>query len=164
MSLRFALDQLNPAMRAQAAEQIRKLDGTRRGSIDAQHELAPAPPTHSPISKYRNKRCWYEGERFDSLAELERWKALKLMAKAGEIRALRRQVPFELTVADVHICRYIADFVYEDAGPTRTGRRRRDWRTVVEDVKGAQKGAAWQMFQVKSKLMLACHGIEVRVL
>ena len=164
MSLRFALDQLNPAMRQQAVDQIRKMEGRRSGSIDAEAELAPVPPSPPP-SKMRNVRCQYNGMRFDSLKELERWRALEMRQKAGEIRDLRRQVNFDLVVNGILICSYVADHVYEElAGAAQTGRRRRDWRKVVEDVKGVRKGDIWQRFQIKARLMKACHGIEVLVL
>jgi hypothetical protein len=51
-----------------------------------------------------------------------------------------------------HECAYVADFVYQDAV---TGELR------VEDVKGYKKGAAYNIFSIKRKLMLYIHGIRV---
>lgn len=51
---------------------------------------------------------------------------------------------------------YIADFSYWNC---RCGIKTSQ---VVEDVKGLRKGAAYQVFVIKRKLMLERHGIEVK--
>lgn len=48
-------------------------------------------------SKYGAKKVYYNGERFDSKKELNRYKELLLIQKAGRIFGLERQVKFELT-------------------------------------------------------------------
>lgn len=81
---------------------------------------------------------------------------LKLMQLAGEISNLREQVPFVLipTQRDIsgtlleHQCRYIADFVYNDA----------DGNQIVEDTKGFRTPE----YKIKRKLMLAVHGIRIK--
>lgn len=115
------------------------------------------------------------GYEFDSKAEYHRWCELKLLERAGKITALDRQVPFVL----IHTqreestevfkagpckglpkpgaiiekpCTYIADFLYKDA----------NGKIVVEDVKGCKKGAAYDLFVIKRKLMLHVHGIRVQ--
>ena len=105
--------------------------------------------------KYRNEKVSDGGRMFDSKAEHRRWQYLAMLEKAGEIRDLRLQVPFELIPAQVtpsgkkeRPTMYLADFVYQD----RTG------ATVVEDV----KGAVTPEFRLKRKLMLWRHGIEVK--
>ena len=47
-------------------------------------------------SKYKNHRVVVDGISFQSKKEANRWLELKLMAAAGEILDLRRQVRFEL--------------------------------------------------------------------
>lgn len=114
------------------------------------------------------------GEVFDSQKEHQRWSVLKLMERAGKISDLQRQVTFELIPTQREEspglykagpqkglpkpgdiieqgCRYVADFVYQQDG-----------KTVVEDCKGYKKGAAYDLFVIKRKLMLYIHGIRVK--
>jgi hypothetical protein len=76
---------------------------------------------------------------------------LRLLESQGAITNLRRQVPFELKVAGKLICRYKADFVYDEKG-----------KQVVEDVKGQTAGSPYRLFTLKKKLMAALHGIDVQ--
>lgn len=101
-------------------------------------------------SKYKNKKCWVDGLKFDSQKEAARWKQLQLLEQSGRIRNLERQVMFDLVVNGTRICGYRADFVYEE--------RNGWWRDVVEDTKGKRTNE----YLIKKKLMLACHGIEIR--
>jgi hypothetical protein len=70
---------------------------------------------------------------------------------------LRTQVSFKLVGTSeyyplgMEVCRYIADFVYENKEGTET---------IVEDVKGYLISAE---FRLKRKLMKLYHGITVRV-
>lgn len=102
--------------------------------------------------KYANRRVEIDGQAFDSKAEARYWGVLQLRLKAGEIRNLRRQVPFELAPAVViggrkrPPLRYVADFVWEEGG-----------KTIVADVKGAVPAA----YRIKRHLMKAVHGIDI---
>lgn len=116
-------------------------------------------------NKYRNKKIQVNGETFDSMKELRRWRDLKLLEKAGEITELRRQVPFELLPNQREPDKigprggrkpgriierkavYIADFVYRD----RTGRE------VIEDCKGMRT----KDYILKRKLLLFRFGIRI---
>ena len=110
------------------------------------------------MTKYRAKKTTFDGIEFDSQAEARRWAHLCLLEKAGEVRNIRRQVPYVLaqsvklygeTRARPSV-RYVADFVYEDV----------KWgRMVVEDVKGMDT----PMSRLKRHLMATTHGIMVRV-
>jgi hypothetical protein len=104
-----------------------------------------------PGQKYRNIPTEVDGEKFHSKKEAKRWVDLGILQLAGRVRKLRRQVPFDLKVDGFLICRYIADFVYEE---DTTG----VWQTVVED----SKGYPTQIYRLKRKLMEAVHGIEIR--
>lgn len=119
-----------------------------RSSVDVSHETAwPVPPKRQ---KYGNKKTQtLDGIVHDSGKEARRWDALQLRARSGEISELRRQVPFALVVSGLHVCSYVADFVYRDGAAL-----------VVEDVKSevTRKLAAWR---IKVKLMAACHGLQV---
>jgi hypothetical protein len=101
--------------------------------------------------KYHNvKTTGADGVVHDSGKEHRRWCELELLECAGEIRCLRRQVPFALVVSGVLVCTYIADFVYEDGAAT-----------IVEDCKSppTRKLAA---YRIKVKLMQAIHNIQIR--
>lgn len=102
--------------------------------------------------KYASRRVEIDGQTFDSKAEARYWGVLQLRLKAGEIRNLRRQVPFELAPAVViggrkrPPLRYVADFVWEEGG-----------KTIVADVKGVVPEA----YRIKRHLMKAIHGIDI---
>jgi hypothetical protein len=100
------------------------------------------------MSKYGNVPTVTDDGRFDSKAELARWQELKLLERAGEISGLRRQVRFALDVNGQHIAVYVADFCYSDP---KTG------LMTVEDSKGVKTA----VYQLKKKLMLAVHGVEI---
>ena len=106
------------------------------------------------MSKYNNKRVMLDGEWFDSMREAARWSELRLMERVGEIRELRRQVPFELIPQQtikghkVRPIRYIADFVYIDKNGSQ----------VVEDV----KGMLTQVYRLKRRMLIWLYGIEVK--
>lgn len=103
------------------------------------------------MNKYRN----YRANGFDSKAEERRWYELSLMEKAGEIKALQRQVKYELIPSQKidkkvveRAVTYVADFVYYTP----------DGQLVVEDVKGMKTTD----YIIKRKLMLWIHGIRIK--
>lgn len=100
-------------------------------------------------TKFGNVPTARDGVVFHSAAEARRYDDLKLMLAAGEIAELELQPTYPIVVNGVRICSYSPDFRYR----TRAG------ETVVEDVKGAIP----RDFPLRKKLMLAVHGIEVRV-
>ena len=103
-------------------------------------------------SKYRAVPVVYDGIRFHSLGECERYIELKLQEMAGAIKNLRLQVPFILAESvkingrKVPSMKYKADFVYEEDG-----------RQVVEDYKGVMT----PVYRIKRHLMKAIHGIDI---
>lgn len=129
-----------------------------------------------PRNKYGAKRTEVDGIVFDSKHEATRWCELQMLAKAGEITDLRRQVVYNLIpkqfedTDDVYktgshkgehkqvmlerAVDYIADFQY----------RLKDGTLVVEDAKGCSNTAdpAYRIFTIKRKLMLWIHGIKVK--
>lgn len=121
----------------------------------------------------RNKYYNHKSGGFDSLKERRRYNELVMLQKVGLIQDLETQVKYELIPAQYESyerygkngkrledgkrlierkVEYIADFVYKDG----TG------KTVVEDVKGYKEGTAYNLFVIKRKLMLYCHGIKVK--
>lgn len=100
------------------------------------------------MTKYGNRRQLTPDGWFDSQRELKRWGELKLLEKAGKIKNLQRQVPYELIPKRGRLRKivFIADFVYE-----------KDGKTVVEDSKGYRN----RLYMLKWRLMEFIHGIEV---
>lgn len=121
-------------------------------------------------SKYGNRKCTFQGIVFDSRHEMQRYKDLYLLQKAGEIKNLRTQVAFVLlpeqreTSHELYKagpnkgklkpgklierkCEYIADFVYIT----------KDGNYVVEDAKGMHT----KEYLIKRKMMLYFHKIRV---
>jgi len=102
-------------------------------------------------NKYFAKKTLFMGFKFDSKWEAERWGQLKSMEKAGVVTQLERQVRYDLTVNDIKICDYIADFRYlleEENGLSKL---------IVEDAKGVLTSE----FKLKKKLMKAVHNIDI---
>ena len=120
-------------------------------------------------SKYKNRPVIIAGIRYASVKEAGRHKELMLLEKAGKIKNLRFQVPYELIPAQYETyerygkkgqrlkdgrrcleqsCKYVAEFVYPDAG---TG----EW--IIEDSKGKRTTD----YIIKRKLMLQVHGIRI---
>jgi hypothetical protein len=112
-------------------------------------------------NKYGAERTPCGQHTHDSKREAERCGELQLMEKAGEICSLEFQPRYELTVAGVKICTYVADFRYHERyiPPKREGHYIVTWNEdlVIEDVKGKRT----REFIIKRKLMKACFGIEV---
>jgi hypothetical protein len=101
-------------------------------------------------SKYRNRKATRGTEHFDSEREAKRWDELKLLAAAGEIGGLCRQVRFVVIPpnGEDRGTIYVADFLYVE----------RSGQCVIEDA----KGFATNEFKLKKKLMRQQYQIEVR--
>lgn len=109
-------------------------------------------------NKFNAQKTIADGKEFDSKKEAARYSELLLQQKLGMISDLQTQVPFVLippqklsTGKTERAVKYIADFVYT-----------KDGVTVVEDTKGYKKGAAYNIFVVKRKLMKYIHNIEIQ--
>ena len=128
------------------------------------------------MNKYGAKKITdpFTGDVFDSKKEYNRWCNLRLLERAGKISDLKRQVTFELLPTqreestEVYkagpqkglpkpgaiiekAVDYVADFTYYQDG-----------EYIVEDTKGYKKGAAYQLFVIKRKMMLSVHGIRIK--
>lgn len=115
--------------------------------------------------KYGAKKVQIDGIVFDSKKEATRYCELKLMERAGQIKNLELQKPFELIPSQrepstmsktgkeklgrviENPVRYVADFVYMENG-----------KTVVEDTKGFRT----KDYVIKRKLMLYVYGIRIK--
>ena len=107
-------------------------------------------------SKYKAKKCEYQGKTFASNKEMKRFIELSEKEAKGEITNLQTQVPYIIIPKQVdqvthkvleRETKYIADFVYD----TPNGR-------VVEDTKGFRTDT----YILKRKLMLAVHNIRIQ--
>jgi hypothetical protein len=113
-------------------------------------------------SKYRNVTVEINGERFDSKREAAYWQGLKARERNGEIRHLRRQVPFTLCAPQredgksngcvVTVAIYVADFVFEESAPDWAG-----WRRKVVDAKGKRTA----LYALKKKWLELQDGIVI---
>jgi hypothetical protein len=109
------------------------------------------------INKYHSKKVECDGIVFDSKKEAKRYRELKLLEKAGQIRGLRLQVPFVLIPAQrdasgkviERAVTYRADFVYTNLCP---------YETVIEDTKGIKT----KEYIIKRKLMMYIHKIRIK--
>ena len=100
-------------------------------------------------NKFNARKCEVDGYVFDSMMEARRYGQLKMLQLGKLISDLKVHPKYSIDVNGQHICTYIADFTYTD---TQTGEK------ICEDVKGKRLS----VYVLKRKLMLACHGIEVR--
>lgn len=104
--------------------------------------------TSTKRSKYGNRRVEVDGIKFDSQHEATIYQELMLRVRAGELKAVLRQVSFDLPGG----IRYVADFV--TIAPDMH----------VEGVYDAKSPAtkANRVYINKKKQMKACWGIEIR--
>lgn len=115
----------------------------RRSTFSIEQEEIP-----TKRSKYGNRRVEVDGIKFDSQHEATIYQELMLRVRAGELKAVLRQVSFDLP-GDI---RYVADFV--TIAPDM----------YVEGVYDAKSPAtkANRVYINKKKQMKACWGIEIR--
>ena len=123
--------------------------------LSAEDAAALAQHFKAKPSKYRNVKTVVDGITFASRKEAKRYGELKLLEKAGLISGLQWQYRFSLDVNRVHVCDYVADFIYRDhseASPVGTFQG-----FTVEDVKGKRT----REYITKRNLMQACHGVII---
>ena len=113
--------------------------------------------------KYKAQKTKRGRLTFDSKKEAERYDALMLLQKAGEIRYCLQEAYTTFEGDRVKSIDYIADFVYERrTAPDSYGQRY--WLPVVEDVKGYKdpSSAAYRVFSMKAKLFRSRYGFAIR--
>lgn len=121
---------------------------TVTGGAGAGETSAPA----KRANKFNAVKTVVDGRTFDSAAEAERYKSLKLLERARVIRGLGCQPIFSLLGATGKpVAGYRADFTYYESG-----------RQIVEDVKSA--ATLTPASKLKIKLFLQQHpGTELRL-
>jgi hypothetical protein len=151
--------------------------GQRRGRMNANDRAARTCALTTGIApvranKYHARKCTVDGIRFDSTREATRYQELKILERAGMIRALELQPEFPIVVVE---CAYrlCLDQVWRwkaepGRGPVQVGRYRADFRyvetdtgaVVVEDAKSpATRTTAYRL---RKRLVQAIHGIVIR--
>ena len=120
-------------------------------------------------SKYGNSKVEYQGIKFDSKREMQRYIILKDAENKGLISDLRMQVKFELIPAVKET--YIQHLKTKDKECTRTLQLPitytcdfayiKDNELVIEDVK-ISKSMLPKEYVLKKKMMFALKGIKIR--
>lgn len=109
-------------------------------------------------SKYKSIRTEVDGILFDSKREANRYKELRLLEKAGEIKNLELQKRYDFEINGVKLGFYKADFVYrEKVYEDYHGLTTSQLFARVEDCKGFKT----PVYRLKKKLMKAIHGIDI---
>ncbi len=122
---------------------------TRRAAVrqGAGHKYGAVPRDAAGLTREQAERLGLQWTKFyDSTKEAARHKELLLLQEAGEISALQWQPRWPIVVNGVKVCVYVADACYLENG------------VVVEDAKGVRT----PVYRLKSRLMLACHGVRIR--
>lgn len=103
--------------------------------------------------KYRNQPLTVDGQYFHSRGEYRHWCQLQLLAKAGEIQELRRQVRYDLNVNGVKVGHFTPDFQWVEAGK---GVTIADWKSAAtrED----------KAYKFRKRLFEAIYGLTVQEL
>ena len=120
-------------------------------------------------NKYKNEKVEFDGIKFDSKRERDRYMVLKDAERRGVISELKCQPKFTLIPAQYHeeakqlktkvkmvkkcdflAITYTGDFQYV-----------KDGKTIVEDVKGSAYMIT-EVFKIKEKMMFAVHGIKIK--
>lgn len=107
-------------------------------------------------NKYHATRINSADGMFDSALEYKRWCYLKVLEAGGEIKDLKRQVPFVLIPTQrkdgkvlFRECKYVADFVYTD-------------KNGVEHIEDT-KGIVLDVFKIKQKLFYYFYHKEIEI-
>lgn len=124
----------------------------KKGKIRDYRIMEKGTANHSTLkkSKYGNEKTVVDNIQFDSKKEAKRYCELKILLKAGKIGLLEMQKVFELTVNDVVVARYKADFSYFDE----------ESKYIVEDVK-SEATKKLSTYRLKKKLMKQIYNIEI---
>lgn len=122
----------------------------RKGAIVAGGQTPSRPP------KYGNIKTMYNGRLYDSKAEAAYAQRLDWLKLAGEIQSWEAQPHYILHDSNGgKLTTFIPDFLVTSL----------DGSQYLADCKGMtdSRSPAWRLFQLKSKLLKAEYGLDVRV-
>lgn len=119
-------------------------------------------------NKYGNKKVEYDGLKFDSKKEKDRYIFLKAQEKLGNIQDLQLQVKYELIPAIKE--EYVEHLKTKDRVKTRTVQLAitytcdfqyyKNGELVIEDVKSSPKMLAKE-YVLKKKILFALKGLKI---
>ena len=109
--------------------------------------------TTEKLSKYRNTRVEFDGHKFSSKLEAQKYGDLRTMEKGGLIRDLKLQPRYNLIVNGQKICAYVGDFSFVDV----QGIYAEPGELVTMDT----KGFLTPEFKLKAKLFKAVMGRDI---
>ena len=121
------------------------------------HKLVPSGKKGS---KHRNVRTLYNGTYYDSKKESDYRQTLDFLTGSNipaneRVEVIEEQVRYKMIVNDVKVCTYVLDFKVTYG----------DGRVEFVDVKPfdikTNKFRTTDVFKIKKRLMLACHGIDI---
>ena len=104
------------------------------------------------VNKYHAKKVTFNGIKFDSKHEMERYVELTLMEKAKAIQDLKTQVAFPLIPKSKYgrEIKYVCDFTYYENG-----------KLVVEDAKSSITKAN-RVYKLKKRLLAEKYDIVIK--
>jgi hypothetical protein len=106
-------------------------------------------------NKFNAKKTIIDGITFDSKKEASYYIRLGALMRAknesDRVVNIELQPRYDIIINDEKIGHYKADFKVDYA----------DGRTEIIDVKGYKKGAAYQLFRLKKKVIEALHNIKI---
>lgn len=122
-------------------------------------------------NKFNNKRCEFDGLKFDSKKELERYKVLRALECSGDIRDLvvHPRFPFEFPDGGKIVikgekrnttARYTADFSYYIAKDGVFGAK--EGAFIVEDVKSSFT-AKQSEFKLRRAIFEYIYGVDLKI-
>lgn len=102
------------------------------------------------MNKYRNKKITFDGHKFDSKKEYERYLILREALENKEISALELQKHHPLFVKNIKVASYVADFDYV----------LKNGQVVTEDVK-SKMTAKLPVYRLKRKMFAAQYDRQI---
>jgi hypothetical protein len=136
-------------LRVETSETASLLVCTRHGLTETFRLAGVAASTN----KHNAKRTTVDGLTFASKHEAARYTTLRLQEMAGEIIDLNPHPVFEFIVNGVRIGKFTPDFQYTVARGLTRG------EVITEDAK--YKGTKTEAYQLRKKLLWACHRVPV---
>jgi len=110
------------------------------------------------MNKYGAKKTVYNGITFDSKKEAQYCAKLDILKKSthkeNRVFDYELQVRYDIIVNDKKIGFYKLDFMVQYA----------DGKIRYIDIKGCKKGAGYQLFRLKKKLVEALYNIKIEEL
>lgn len=102
------------------------------------------------MNKYRNKKITFDGHKFDSKKEYERYLILREALEKKDISALELQKRHPLFVKNIKVASYVADFDYV----------LKNGQVVTEDVK-SKMTAKLPVYRLKRKMFAAQYNRQI---